>query len=65
MSPMAFLLKPLEILRANRGPLIVGAILLGAWLFLRTPATPLASVAALDSLLGQGEPVVLEFFGNT
>jgi len=45
--------------------LIVGAILLGAWLFLRTPATPLASVAALDSLLGQGEPVVLEFFGNT
>ena len=45
------------------GP-IVGAILLGAWLFLRTPATPLASVAALDSLL-EGEPVVLEFFGNT
>ena len=62
---MAFLLKPLEILRANRGPLIVGAILLGAWLFLRTPTTPLESIASLDNLLGQGEPVVLEFFGNT
>ena len=45
--------------------LIVAAIALGGWLYLRTPATPLASVSSLDHLLGRGEPVVLEFFGNT
>ena len=57
--------NPLEFLRANRGPLNVAVIALGAWLFLRTPATPLESVSSLDHLLGRGEPVVLEFFGNT
>jgi hypothetical protein len=55
----------LESLRAYRGPMIVVAIGLGGWLFLRTPATPLASVSSLDDLLGRGEPVVLEFFANT
>lgn len=54
-----------DFLRANRVPLIVAVIALGGWLFLRTPATPLESVASLDQLLGRGEPVVLEFFGNT
>ena len=57
--------NPLKSLRANRGPLIVAAIVLGAWLFLRTPATPLESVSSLDQLLGRGEPVVLELFANT
>ena len=57
--------NPMKFLRAHRGPLIVAAIALGGWLFLRTPATPLASVSSLDQLLGRGEPVVLEFFGNT
>jgi len=57
--------NPLEFLRANRGPLIVASIALGAWLFLRTPATPLASVSSLDDRLARGEPVVLEFFTNT
>ncbi len=57
--------KLLKFLRANRGPLIVSAIVLGGWLFLRTPATPLASVASLDDMVRQGDPVVLEFFGNT
>jgi len=55
----------MKFLRANRGPLIVAAIAFGAWLFLRTPGTPLASVSSLDHLLARGEPVVLEFFGNT
>ena len=57
--------KLLQTLRANRGPLIVGAIALGGWLYLRTPATPLASAASFDAMLGQGSPVVLEFYGNT
>ena len=55
----------MEFLRANRGPLIVVAVVLVAWLFLRTPATPLESIASLDALLARGEPVVLEFFTNT
>jgi hypothetical protein len=55
----------LEFLRANRGLLIVATVALGGWLFLRTPATPLASVSSLDDLVSRGEPVVLEFFANT
>ena len=62
---MDLLSNPLESLRAYRGPLIVAAIAAGGWLFLYTPATPLASAASLDDLLGRGEPVVLEFFTNT
>ncbi len=57
--------KLLGFLRANRALLIVAAIVAGGWFYLRTPATPLASVSALDQLVAQGEPVVLEFFGNT
>ncbi len=57
--------NPSRFLRAYRGPLIVTAIALGAWIFLWTPATPLASVSSLDDLLGRGQPVVLEFFANT
>ncbi len=55
----------MNFLRANRGPLIIGALVLGVWLFLRTPTTPLASIEDLDALLSRGEPVVLEFFANT
>jgi hypothetical protein len=55
----------MEFFRANRGTLIVVAIVLSAWLFLRTTATPLESVASLDDLLQRGEPVVLQFFANT
>jgi hypothetical protein len=62
---MDWLPNPSDFLRAYGGPLIVAAIALGAWLFLRTPTTPLESVSSLDRLLGRGEPVVLEFFGNT
>ena len=55
----------MEFLRANRGPLLAFTVALGVWLFLRTSATPLASVSSLDELLERGEPVVLEFFTNT
>ena len=55
----------MEFLRANL-PLLLGTMVLaGLWLFLRTPATQLASASSLDGLLGQGEPIVLDFFGNT
>ena len=55
----------MEFLRDNRGELVVIAVLLGVWLFLRTSATPLASASSLDEMLKRGEPVVLEFFTNT
>jgi len=57
--------NPRGFLSANRGPLIVAAVAVGVWLFLRTPATPLESVSSLDHLVGRGEPVVLELFTNT
>ncbi|MCP3982123.1 MAG: hypothetical protein GY716_22685 [bacterium] len=55
----------MEFLKANRGLLIVAALLLGGWLFLRTPATPLASASSLDEILSRDEPIVLQFFTNT
>jgi len=54
-----------DFLRANKVALVVGALLLGGWLYLRTPATPIESMAELDRKLSGGQPVVLEFFGNT
>lgn len=54
-----------KLLRANLLLLIVAAVLIGGWLFLRTAATPFDSVAQFDARVGRGEPLVLEFFGNT
>ena len=55
----------MSLLRDNLPLLIGAAVLVGLWLFFRTPATELASVASFDAMVGQGDPVVLEFFGNT
>jgi hypothetical protein len=55
----------MEFLKANQGPIILGLLVLGAWLALRTPAASLSSVEELDARLSRGEPVVLEFFANT
>lgn len=45
-------------------PWIVVAGLVGLWLLLRNRATPFDSGSELDAAIGQGEPVVLEFFGK-
>ena len=45
-------------------PVVVVAALVGLWLLLRNKATPLDSTSELDGLVGQGDPVVLEFFGK-
>ena len=55
----------MKFLREYRVPLIVGLVILGAWLFLRTPASPIDSAAAFDRLFEDDRPVVVEFFGNT
>ena len=45
-------------------PVVVVAAVVGLWFLLRNKATPLASTSELDGLVGQGDPVVLEFFGK-
>jgi hypothetical protein len=44
--------------------LLVGGIL-GGFLFLRTPASAVASVAEVDAQLRNGQPTLLEFYSNT
>ncbi len=55
----------MEFLKKNRIPLAIVFLVVVAWSFLRTPATPIASVEELDARLSTGRPVVLEFFANT
>ncbi|MFQ5610776.1 MAG: hypothetical protein ACE5H9_01435 [Anaerolineae bacterium] len=51
--------------RANASLLIFLGVVVGAFLLLRTRATPLASIEDLSSMIGRGQPVVLEFYANT
>jgi len=44
--------------------LLVGAMAV-AFLALRTPASPVASVAEVDAILQSGQPALVEFFSNT
>jgi hypothetical protein len=44
--------------------LVVGAIAV-AFLVLRTPASPLTSIAEVDSIVQGGQPVLVEFYTNT
>jgi hypothetical protein len=55
----------MDFLRENG--LFVGflAVLVTGFLVLRTRGAKLASVDEFDSLIGQGEPVVVEFYSNT
>jgi len=50
--------------RENWLTLLVLAVLGIAYLFLRTPGTPLDSVAAFDARLRQGQPTLIEFYSN-
>jgi len=44
--------------------LVIGGIL-GAFVFLRTPASAVESVAEVDTLLQHGQPTLVEFYSNT
>lgn len=46
-------------------PIVVVVALIGAWLYLRHRATRIDSAASLESMIGAGRPVVLQFFKNT
>ena len=40
-------------------------VLVAGFLILRTRGSKLSSVDEFDALIGQGEPVVVEFYSNT
>jgi hypothetical protein len=44
--------------------LVIGGIL-GAFLFLRTPSSAVASVGEVDAILQNGQPTLVEFYSNT
>ncbi len=52
-------------LRENWFFLLVIGGLLGAFLFFRTPASDVGSVAEVDAILQNGQPTLVEFYSNT
>jgi hypothetical protein len=54
-----------KLLRENVAFIVTVIIIVGAWFALRTTATEFGQDSSFDSLLAEGEPVVVEFFGNT
>ena len=55
----------LHLLRENLLPILIIALLGGAYLFLRTSGSDVASLAALDEQLAAGRPTLLEFYSNS
>ena len=55
----------IKLLRENVPFVITVVIIAGAWLALRTTATDFGPDSSFDRLIAQGEPVVVELFGNT
>lgn len=45
-------------------PVLLVAALIGLWLLVRIRPAKLGSTSELDAALGQGEPVILDFFGK-
>lgn len=54
-----------RILRENWLFLLVVGGLIGAFLFLRTTASDVSSVAEVDAILQNGQPTLVEFYSNT
>jgi len=46
-------------------PILLPFVLWAVWMLLRSRATELNPSSGLDGVIGQGQPVVLEFFRNT
>jgi hypothetical protein len=45
--------------------ILFGALMVGGYVFLRTPGDDLASTAEFDALVSAGVPTVVEFYSNT
>ena len=54
-----------RILRENWLFLLIMAGIVGAFFFLRTPASAVSSVAEVDAILQDGQPTFVEFYSNT
>ncbi len=57
--------KLLSFVQHNRSFLLFVGLLVAAFLFLHNRPTRLASLAELDALIGNGQPVIIEFYSNT
>jgi hypothetical protein len=55
----------LGLLRENALFVVVLLLIVSAFVFLRTKGANLESADELNTLLGTGQPVVVEFFSNT
>jgi hypothetical protein len=51
--------------RENWLLIIVIAVMVGGYLFLRTPGDELASTAEFDAQVTSGTPTLVEFYSNT
>jgi len=54
----------LVLLRENWLLIVIVLVIAGAFLFLRTTESDIASLDALDQQLAAGRPTLLEFFSN-
>ena len=57
--------RTVRILRENWLFLLVVGGIVGAFLFLRTTASDVSSVAEVDAILQNGRPTFVEFYSNT
>ncbi len=55
----------IQFLRENWLLLVVIGGLAAMWIFLRTPADDVDSLAAFDAQVSAGQPTVVEVFSNT
>ena len=54
-----------RLLRENWLTILVLVLVIGGYVFLRTPGDDLASTEAFDTQATNGEPLVVEFYSNT
>jgi hypothetical protein len=51
--------------RENWSVILLIAVMVGGYLFLRTPGDELASTAEFDARVTSGTPTLVEFYSNT
>lgn len=51
--------------RENWSVILVIAVMVGGYLFLRTPGDELVSTVAFDAQVTNGTPTLVEFYSNT
>lgn len=51
--------------RENWSVIVIIAVMVSGYLFLRTPGDELPSTAAFDAQVSSGTPTLIEFYSNT